>query len=364
MVALTFALISSPYRLLQSITLYQSNRLNLIASLMSQKLRVLVNANRNQDPTSDPFPVTEPVEWIRTEFTDNKPAPESLRGIHVYIGTDFTKEMGAAADSLKAILIPAAGYDRIDPEAVPEGCTVANAYHHEAPIAEWVMAVAVALDHELLKSERTFRAGSWEMWPGRHGSYRELMGRTFGIIGFGAIGRRVAKLANAYDMPVIAAGRTETAAGDLHGANYIGGGKSAREHVLANSDFVLISTPLAPATEGLIGSHELSLMKPSAYIINPARGHIIDESALFTALKERSIAGAAIDTWYRYPETASDSPRPADHPFWELDNIIMVPHHSGATTGTASRRAATTAKNLDNLSRNQPLINVVQELSR
>ena len=117
--------------------------------------------------------------------------------------------MGAAADSLRAILIPAAGYDRIDPEAVPEGCTVANAYHHEAPIAEWVMAVAVALDHELFKSERTFRAGSWEMWPGRHGSYRELMGRTFGIIGFGAIGRRVAKLANAYEMPVIAAGRAE-----------------------------------------------------------------------------------------------------------------------------------------------------------
>ena len=218
---------------------------------MPSKLRVVVNTGR--DPNSDPFPVTEPVEWIRTDYIDNKPSPQSLRGAHVYIGTDFTKEMGAAADSLRAILIPAAGYDRIDPHAVPQGCTVANAYHHEAPIAEWVMAVAVALDHELFKSERTFRAGSWEMWPGRHGSYRELMGRTFGIIGFGAIGRRVAKLANAYEMPVIAAGRTETASGDLHGAKYIGGGKQAREHVIANSDFVLISTPLGPATEGLIG---------------------------------------------------------------------------------------------------------------
>ena len=329
---------------------------------MPKKLRVVVNAGRNQD--SAPFPVTEPVEWVRSEFTDNKPDPESLRGAHVFIGTDFTKEMGAAANSLRAILIPAAGYDRIDPEAVPEGCIVANAYHHEAPIAEWVMAVAVALDHELLKSERTFRTGSWEMWPGRHGAYRELMGRTFGIIGFGAIGRRVARLAQAYEMPVIAAGRADTVHGELYGANYIGGGKHAREHVLANSDFVLISTPLGPETHGLIGEHELSLMKSTAYIINPARGHIIDEAALYNALKNRTIAAAAIDTWYQYPETATDAPRPSDHPFWKLDNIIMVPHHSGATYGTASRRAQTVAQNLDRLTRGQPLINVVTEISR
>jgi len=331
---------------------------------MPSKLRVITNRRPNADPNVPPFPVTEPVEWIYTEFIDNKPSPESLRGTHVFIGTDFTKEMGAAADSLRAILIPAAGYDRIDPEAVPEGCIVANAYHHEAPIAEWVMAVAVALDHELLKSESTFRAGSWEMWPGRHGSYRELMGRTFGIVGFGAIGRRVAKLAQAYEMPVIAAGRVETADGELYGANYIGGGNRAREYVLSESDFVLISTPLGPATHGLIGAHELGLMKPTAYIINPARGHIIDETALYNALKNRTIAGAAIDTWYQYPESPTDAPRPSDQPFWELDNIIMVPHHSGATNGTATRRAQTVAQNLDNLSRGEPLVNVVQEISR
>lgn len=331
---------------------------------MPNKLRVVVNRRPNADPNCDPFPVTEPVEWVFTEYRDNKAPTDSLIGADVYIGTDFTKEMGGAADSLKAILIAAAGYDRIDPDAVPEGCTVANAYHHEAPIAEWVMAVAVALDHELFKSDRTFRAGSWEMWPGRHGVYRELMGRTFGIIGFGAIGRRVARLAQAYDMPVIAVGRAERAEGEIFGAEYIGGGKHAREHVLSEADFVLISTPLGTATHGLIGEHELSLMKPTAYIINPARGHIIDEAALYNALKNRTIAGAAIDTWYQYPEGPDDAPRPSEHPFWELDNIIMVPHHSGATYGTASRRAQTVAQNLDRLTRGEPLINIVQEISR
>ncbi len=327
-------------------------------------LRVVVNRHRGGYQNIDPFPVSEPVKWVFTEYRDNKAPLESLRGADVYVGTDFTPEMGAAADSLRAILIPAAGYDRIDPQSVPNGCQVANAYHHEAPIAEWVMAVAVALDHELIRSERTFRAGSWEMWPGRHGSYRELMGRTFGIIGFGAIGRRVAKLAQAYEMPVIAAGRTDTVEGEVYGANYLGGGKSAREKVLSESDFVLISTPLVDATRGLIGAPEMSLMKPTAYIINPARGHIVDEEALYDALKNRKIAGAAIDTWYRYPEGADDEPRPSDCPFWELDNIIMVPHHSGATYGTATRRGQTVAENLDRLTRGQPLINVVTEISR
>lgn len=332
--------------------------------VMAKRLRVVVNRTREAGKQGVPFPVTSPVDWIHAEYQDNKPAPDTLRGADVFVGTDFTKQMGHAADSLRAILIPAAGYDRIDPDAIPHGCVVANAYHHEAPIAEWIMAVAVALDHDLFRSETTFRAGSWEMWPGRHGAFRELYARTFGIIGFGAIGRRVAKLANAYEMHVIAAGRNDEISGELHGAHYLGGGKTAREKVLQQADFVLVSTPLSDETHGLIGKHELSLMKESAYIINPARGHVIKEDALYHALKNNSIAGAAIDTWYRYPEGPDDSPRPSDFPFWELDNIIMTPHHSGATHGTFTRRGETVAQNIDRLSTGQPLLNVIAELSR
>ena len=282
----------------------------------------------------------------------------------VFVGTDFSREMGEAAKSLKAILIAAAGFDRIDPQAVPPGVVVANAYHHEAPIAEWVMTVAVALDHELFASERTFRGGSWTQWPQRHGSYRELYGRTFGIIGFGAIGRRVARLASAYDMNVIAVGRrpdlAEVAA--ALNVNY-GTGTGAMENILSEADFVLVSTPLVPETRGLMGEHEISLMRPDAYLINPARGHIVDEQALYNALKSRSIAGAAIDTWYDYPVSSTDAPRPSKYPFWELENVIMTPHHSGATEGTRSRRAATVASNIDRLANGEPLVNVIAELS-
>ncbi len=328
-------------------------------------LKVLIHTPANGADPNEWFPVTTDVEWIVENYQDNKPSVESVAKVDVLVGTDFTAEMGEASSSLKAILVAAAGVDRIEPDAVPAGCVVANAYAHEAPIAEWVMACAVALDHELFKSERTFRAGSWEMWPGRHGSYRELMGRTFGIVGLGAIGKRVAKLAKAYDMNVIAAGRTDEqkANAEAAGITYASGPDGLRK-VMAESDIVLISTPLNAATTGLIGADELALMKPTSYIINPARGHIIDEDALYSVLKNGQIAGAAIDTWYEYPVSGNDTRRPASHPFWELDNVIMTPHHSGATEGTRTRRAKVVAENIDRLNRGEPLINVVSELSR
>lgn len=327
-------------------------------------LRVLINTPAAGNSPGEWFPVTTDVEWVVENYTDNKPAAESLRGVDVLVGTDFTQEMGAASDSLQAICVPAAGVDRIDPAAVPDGCAVTNAYAHEAPIAEWVMACAVAMDHELFKSERSFRYGSWEMWPSRHGSYRELMGRTFGIVGLGAIGKRVAKLATAYDMKVTAAGRRpeQRPEAEAAGIEYESG-RAGLERVMAESDFVLVSTPLSALTAGLIGDAELKLMKPASYILNPARGHIIDETALYEALAERRIAGAAIDTWYDYPKSRDDAPRPASHPFWELDNLIMTPHHSGATEGTRTRRAKVVAENIDRLSRGEPLVNVVTGLS-
>ena len=329
------------------------------------KLRVLINRPPDSMAPEKWFPVTEQVDWVVEAYTDNKPPVKSLRGVDVFVGTDFTKEMAAQADRLKGIFVPAAGVDRIVPDAVPRGCVVTNAYHHEAPMAEWVMACAVALDHELFKSDRTFRAGSWEMWPARHGSFRELMGRTFGIIGFGAIGQRVAKLAKAYDMRVIAAGRRkeQQAEAEALGVEY-GVGQAGMERVLRESDFVLVSTPLNAATTGLIGAAELALMKPTAYLFNPARGHIVDEKALYEALRDRRIAGAAVDTWYEYPKGKADEPRPASYPFWELDNIIMTPHNSGATEGTRTRRAKVVAENIDRLTRGEPLISVVKELSR
>ncbi len=341
----------------------QSSEHQLSSELLNP-LRVVTPPVPAGTPITEFWPVSVDVDWIETPYVDNKPDPAVLADADVYIGTDFTAEMGRAAKSLKAILIAAAGYDRIEPDAVPKGVIVANSYHHEAPIAEWVMAVAVALDHQLIASDRTFRDGDWSRWPSRYGSYRELYGRTFGIIGFGAIGKRVARLAKAYDMKVLAAGRrpatNEMVIAD--GVEY-GSGPKAVDRILREADFVVISTPLNDVTRGLIGERELGLMRRDAYLINPARGHIVDEKALYDALARNSIAGAAIDTWYEYPLGNDDSPRPSKYPFWELENIIMTPHHSGATLGTRNRRTTTVAANIDRLSRGEPLENVLDDIS-
>ena len=327
------------------------------------KLTVLANRPPHGKSPEQFWKVSAPVEWRIMNVGSHDEIVKMLPGVEVMIGTDFTAKMTHRADSLKAILVPAAGYDRIDLDALPPDVIIANAYCHEWPIAEWVIACAIMLDHEILAAEKSFRSGSWDAWPGRKGPYREIRGKTFGIIGPGNIGRRVAELALTFGMRVLAAGRAKAKQKILprklpEEVEY-GTDQDAFQRVLKESDFVLVSVPLSSQTRNLIGRKELALMKPTAYLLNPARGHIVEEKALFTALKEKHIAGAAIDTWYRYPQDQTDSPRPAALPFWTLENVIMTPHISGATDGTLHRRAKIVAANIDRLYGGKPLENVV-----
>lgn len=311
--------------------------------------------------------VTVPCEWTYVDLGDHDAVLRLLPGKDAFISAIVKPDLAGVTPGLKAILLSAAGYEKISPSAVPPGCVVANAYEHEAPIAEWVMMAAVVLDHEVLKADRTLRANDWSAWIFRRPPYRELLGRTMGVIGLGHIGRRVLKLARAYDMRLIAVSRRAPTARD---AGSLGlewaGGMHELDRLLGEADFVLTSTPLTGETRALIGGRELSLMKPTAYIINPARGPIIEEEALYRALKDRRIAGAAIDVWWQYPESPELDPTtpPSRFPFQELDNILMTPHISGGTLGTSARRARVVAANIDRLYRGEPLVNVVRELSR
>src|SRR6185436_1634471 len=118
---------------------------------------------------------------------------------------------------------------------------------------------------------------------------------------------------------------------------------------LGEADFVVLACALTPETRGLIGAAVLSAMKPTAVIINPARGPVIDEAALYDALVNRRIGGAAIDTWWDYPPTAAPRDPSTRHPFHQLDNVLLSPHVAGWTTGTLVRRTLEMAKNLDRL---------------
>ena len=310
--------------------------------------------------------MTAPVNWSYVDPDDKTATARALPGKDVLVGVIFTPEMTSSADSLKMIALHAAGYEKIVPAAVPDGCVVVNAYEHEAPIAEWVMMAAEVLDHEVFRADQMLRQNDWGMWIFRRPPYRELFGRTMGVIGLGHIGRRVLKLARAYDMRLIAVTRTppsEQEARDL-GLAWVGD-QSQLDDLMSEADFIAVTTPQLPSTEGLVGEHEISLMKPDAYIINPARGPIIEEAALYEALRDRRIGGAALDVWWTYPSGPDDhTTRPSKYPFHELDNVLMTPHISGGTYGTAERRSQVVAENIDRFHRGEPLINVVAELSR
>jgi phosphoglycerate dehydrogenase-like enzyme len=272
----------------------------------------------------------------------------------------FTREMGTAARRLRLVQVPGAGLDRIDRSAVPDGASLANAYGHETGIAEYVLGAMLALGRSFGTLDAALRRGNWEsqwavgapappVWP-------ELAAQTLGILGYGRIGRRVAQLALAFDMTVRAIRQSPTEH-DARELAFVGAADSL-DDVLRSADYLAITLPLTPATRGLLGGRELGLMKPTAILVNVARAEILDEDALYHALARGTIAGAALDVWYRYP-TAPGPVRPSNRPFHELPNVLMTPHVAGWTEGTLDARARLIAENIGRVARNEAPLNLI-----
>jgi phosphoglycerate dehydrogenase-like enzyme len=278
----------------------------------------------------------------------------------VLVSMAFTKEMARAGPKLRLVQVPGAGVDRIDRSQFREGLALANAYGHEAGIAEYVIGAMIALTRSFQRLDQKLRAGQWEsqwsigtpappLWP-------ELAGKTLGILGFGHIGEALARRAHAFDMKVCAVRRH--AQSDVpRGLTFIGGPERLDE-LLALSDYLAVTLSLSPETRGLIDARRLGLMKPSAYLINVARAEIIDEQALYDALALRRLAGAALDVWYRYPASVGAT-APATAPFRELNNVILTPHVSGWTEGMLEARAGVIAKNIERTARGEAPLNAV-----
>jgi phosphoglycerate dehydrogenase-like enzyme len=283
-----------------------------------------------------------------------------LADVDVLVSMDFTKAMAEAGRRLRLIQVPGAGLDRIDRSALRPGIYLANAYGHEAGIAEYVIGTMIALTRSFARIDAKLRAGEWEsqwaigasappLWP-------ELAGKTLGILGFGHIGEALARRARAFDMKVCAI-RRQAQSETPDGVSFIGGLEQL-DDVLCQSDFVAITLSLSPQTRGLLDERRLRLMQPTAYLINVARAEIVDEMALYGALATGGLAGAALDVWYRYPTVPGSVP-PATQPFHELPNVIMTPHVSGWTEGMLQARAKLIADNIVRIAREHPPLNVI-----
>ena len=286
----------------------------------------------------------------------NQPGEQSLyENADVVIGIQLHSAM---PQPLKARLFhaPAAGTDAISTALLPAHCTLANCFGHENAIAEYVMAALLTRHVPLARADQDLRQGQWTFWAGRPTALRTEMGaQTLGLLGFGHIAQAIAHRAKAFGMRVHVANRSPIqhpmvdhswTLDDLH-------------TFMASADAVVVSLPLTDNTKGLVNAAALAAMRPDAVLLNVGRGAVIDESALYEALKSRQIGGAVIDTWYQYPTPTHSECAPSKFDFAGLDNVLMTPHMSGWTAGTVRRRQETLAENIGRLSRGEPLIHVL-----
>jgi phosphoglycerate dehydrogenase-like enzyme len=177
-----------------------------------------------------------------------------------------------------------------------------------------------------------------------------------GIVGYGRIGQCVARRARAFDMEVLAVRRDPAqSAGDALAQV---GGLDRLDELVARADYLVLTLPLTAESRGLIGAGRLKAMKPTAVLVNVSRAEIVDGAALYRALAEQRLGGAALDVWYRYPTDASPT-FPAPQPFHELPNVLMTPHVSGWTEGMLEARARLIAENIGRAARGEAPVNEI-----
>ena len=288
---------------------------------------------------------------------DNGPGvPAALGSAEIVVSGAWTRAY-PPAPRLAFLQVPLAGIDQVDVAALPKGVAVCNAYGHEPAIGEFAVLAMLAWRHRLFDIALSFRAGSWEWSPLRGGPLRgEIAGATVGIVGLGAIGREVGRRTALLGCRVLAANRTPRETPPFVERLYP---LAELDAMLRECDFVVLSCALVPQTKGLIDAARLAAMKRDAYLINLARGPVADEDALYRALADGTIGGAALDTWWRYPDAAEPNPRPSRFPFHELGNVLMTPHCSPWTEATVERRSRDIARNLDRFARGEPVANLL-----
>ncbi len=259
-----------------------------------------------------------------------------------------------AGAPLRLIHSTGAGVDGIDFPSVPAGCTVCNVYGHERGVAEQAFMHMLALHKGLFRLDAALRQGDWT--PSR--TYLpEMIGHHLLILGAGQIGQALVRWGRFLGMEVTMLTRRPAAGRAGAGVRHLGGLDELPQH-LPQADFVVVAIPAAPGTVDLISAREFALMKPTACIVNVGRGPVINEEALYEALRTRRIAGAGIDVWYQYPSAPGQIQRPGRFPFHELDNIIMTPHKPTAETMAYRWRAI--AGNISRLAQGEPLLRVVR----
>lgn len=260
-----------------------------------------------------------------TRVTDADALAERAKDADIVVLSNlpFRREVMERCPNLKMISVAFTGVDHVDMDYCRErGILVSNcAGYSNTAVSELVFGLALSLYRRIIECDRAVRAGKDK--TGLVGL--ELAGKTFGIIGMGAIGTRTAQLAKAFGCRVLGFNRNPK---QVEGVRMV-----ELDELLRESDIVSLHVPLTEQTRGMIGEREIGLMKPSAILINTARGPVVDSAALAAALKEGRLAGAAVDVYETEP------PIPQDHPLLSAPHVAATPHVAFATKEALYQRA-------------------------
>ena len=249
-------------------------------------------------------------------------------GIVCQLTDKFSRDVLEQLPDLRVLSNVAVGYDNIDAEAAAErGVLVTNTPGVlTETTADLAFALLMATARRLTEAERFLRDGKWGEWYIDLLCGHDIHGATLGLLGMGRIGQAVARRAAGFGMTILYHNRTRLPAPVEEALN---AKLVSFEELLSESDFVSVHTPLTPETRHLIGAAELSRMKPTAILVNTARGPVIDEAALAHALEQRTIAGAGLDVFEREPEVHRG--------LLAVDNVVLAPHVGSATIATRTR---------------------------
>jgi phosphoglycerate dehydrogenase-like enzyme len=276
-----------------------------------------------------------------------------LRDVEVLFSHHARFEM-AAAPRLRWLQLGGAGVDHLKGAPVlASGILITNAHIFAVPISEYVIASVLAFHYRFPQLMERFQKGRiWPENPWLECAGNEVAGKTMAVIGFGSIGRAVARLARCLGMSVVATRRSRAGPAQEDGVRVYP--PDRLREVLAEADAVVVCLPLTTETEGLIGQAELGAMKPHAYLVNIGRGKVIQEAALLTALREGWIGGAGLDAH-------AQEPLPTTSPFFDLPNVILTPHMSGISTGYPERITSLFCENLRRYLAGEMLLNIVDK---
>lgn len=253
-------------------------------------------------------------------FASEGEAAKALKDFEIILAmrerTPFPRSLFTSLPNLKLLITSGMRNAAIDMEAAKaHNVLYCGTAFSRDPTAPLTMGLILELTRNIGRENARMHAGV--PWQGLHGY--EIEGRTLGVIGLGKLGTKVAKLGQAFGMSVIAWSHLT-----VEKCKEVGVGYASKEELFATADVITIHVVLSPRSRGLVGAADLARMKPTAYLVNTARGPIVDEAALLESLQQKKIAGAGIDVF-------SVEPLPVDHPFRKLDNMVITPHLGYAT---------------------------------